>query len=107
MQRIPLRRALQRMKLAKPVVNDNGVMLVREGTELTGSLIERLTNLGIREITVKGRPLKTEGQTDKPFHVLQNELEERFRPTLSNPLMRMLKDIFLEELRLWEEEEER
>jgi hypothetical protein len=95
------------MKLAKPVVNDNGVTLVREGTELTGSLIDRLTNLGIREIIVKGRPLKTEGQTDKPFHVLQNELKERFRPTQSNPLMRMLKDIFLEELRFCEEGEER
>ena len=95
------------MKLAKPVVNDNGVTLVREGTELTEPLIDRLTNLGIREIIVKGRPLKTEGQTDKPFHVLRNELEERFRPTRSNPLMRMLKDIFLEELRFCEEEEER
>lgn len=91
--------------LAKPVVNDNGVTLIREGTELTRLLIERLKNLGIQEIVVQGRPLKMEGEVDKPLSVLEKELEDRFRPTRSNPLMRQIKEIFLRELRFWVEEE--
>ncbi len=105
MQRIPLEQAGAEMKLAKPVVNDNGVTLIREGTELTRLLIERLKNLGIQEIVVQGRPLKMEGEVDKPLSVLEKELEDRFRPTQSNPLMRQIKEIFLRELRVWVEEE--
>lgn len=107
MQRIALERADENMKLAKPVVNDSGVTLIREGTVLSRSLIERLKNLGIREIIVRGRPLKTEGKEDKPLSVLEKELEDRFRPTQSDPLMRQMKQIFLRELRFWAEEEER
>jgi hypothetical protein len=33
-------------------------------------------------------------------------MEDRFRPTQSNPLMRQLKEIFLKELRSWGEKEE-
>jgi len=105
MQRIPLEQAGEKMMLAKPVVNDNGVTLIREGTELTRLLIERLKNLGIQEIVVQGRPLKMEGEVDKPLSVLEKELEDRFRPTRSNPLMRQIKEIFLRELRFWVEEE--
>ncbi|MBW2057430.1 MAG: hypothetical protein JRH07_01305 [Deltaproteobacteria bacterium] len=106
MQRIPLERASEEMKLAKPVVNDSGVTLVREGTVLTQSLIQRLSNLGIRQIIVHGHPLKREGGEDKPLATLERELEERFRPTQSNPLMRQIKEIFLRDLRFWAEGED-
>jgi len=106
MQRIPLERAGEQMKLAKAVVNDNGITLIGEGTELTRALIERLRNLGIREITVQGHPLKIEGEEDKPLSLLEKELEDRFRPTQSNPLMRQVKEIFLKELRFWAEGKE-
>jgi hypothetical protein len=107
MQRIPLERAAEAMTLAKPVVNDNGVTLIREGTDLTRPLIERLKNLGIRQIVVQGHPLNTEGDVEKPLSVLETELEDRFRPTQSNPLMRQVKEIFLKELRFRAEEKER
>jgi hypothetical protein len=106
MQRIPLEKAGKGMTLAKPVVNDNGIKLVREGTELTHSLIERLKSLGIQKIIVQGHPLETDGEPEKPLSVLEKELEDRFRPTQSNPLMQQLKEIFLNELRRWAEEEE-
>ena len=106
MQRIPLDRATERMRLAKPVVNDNGVTLIREGTELTNPLIERLKNLGIEQIVVQGCSRKTEGKAEKPLSVLERELEARFRPTQSIPVMRQLKEIFLRELRLRAEEKE-
>jgi len=106
MQRIPLEQAAERMKLAKPVVNDNGITLIREGTELTRPLIERLKNLGIEKITVQGRPLKTEGEVEKPLPVLEKELEYRFRRTQSDPLMRQVKAIFQKQLRFWEEQKE-
>ena len=106
MQRILLEKAREEMKLAKAVVNDNGITLVREGTQLTGTLIERLASLGIQNIIVKGHPLETDGETEKPLSVLEKEMEDRFRPTQSNPLMRELKEIFLKELRSWGEKEE-
>ena len=105
MQRIPLEKAREEMKLAKPVVNDNGITLVREGTQLTATLIERLTSLGIQNIIVQGHPLEIEGEAEKPLSVLEKEMEERFRPTQSNPLMRQLKEIFLKELHSWGEKE--
>jgi len=88
------------------VVNDNGVTLIREGTELTNPLIERLKNLGIEQIVVQGCSRKTEGKAEKPLSVLERELEARFRPTQSIPVMRQLKEIFLRELRLRAEEKE-
>lgn len=93
------------MKLVKPVVNDSGITLIREGTELTRALIDRLKHLGIQKVVVQGRPLKMEGEEDKPLPVLEKELEERFRPTQSNPLMQQLKQIFLRELHSWAEKE--
>jgi len=106
MQRILLEKAREGMTLAKPVVNDNGITLVREGTELTRTLIERLVSLGIQNIIVQGHPLETDGETEKPLSVLEKEMEDRFRPTQSNPLMQQLKEIFLKELRSWAEKEE-
>jgi len=106
MQRIPLEKASKGMTLAKPVVNDSGITLVRERTELTPNLIERLKSLGIQKIIVQGRPLETDGEQEKPLPVLEKELEERFRPTQSNPLMQELKQIFLSELHRWAEKDE-
>lgn len=106
MQRIPLERACRGMKLAKPLVNENGVTLIREGTQLTNPLLEKLRSLGIRNVIVQGHPLKDKGAIEKPLHVLEKELRDRFRPVQANPLMRQLREIFLEELRFREEEKE-
>jgi hypothetical protein len=94
------------MRLAKAVVSDSGITLVREGTELTTPLIDRLGNLGIRRIVVHGRPLETGDEIEKPLAVLEKELEERFRPTRSNPLMQQLKEVFLRDLYFWASKEE-
>ena len=101
-----MKQATEGMRLAKPVVSDSGITLVREGTELTVALIDRLGNLSIRQIVVQGHPLKTGEEIEKPLAVLEKELEERFRPTRSNPLMQQLKEVFLRDLRFWAAKEE-
>ncbi len=57
MQKIPLNLVKPGMILGKPVVRENGVVIMAEGTELTDSLIYRLENMKIDRIVVKGNPV--------------------------------------------------
>lgn len=61
MQKIPLNLAKPGMKLAKPVLKDNSIVIVAEGAELTETVLFRLENMGVGTITVEGNPVQLEG----------------------------------------------
>ena len=41
--------------LAKPIVNDTGIILIAAGVEVTGSLKQRLASMGITEVFIHGK----------------------------------------------------
>jgi len=98
MQKIPIDLATPGMKVAKPVANDRGIVLCGPGSELTEEMIIRLSDMGIKRITVEGHPMDT-GDTGKSLGQQIDELQTRFRKVEGDPLMRRIKDIFLERLR--------
>jgi len=98
MQKIPIDLATPGMKLAKPVANDRGIVLCGPGTELTEEMITRLSNMGAKRITVEGHPVDT-GDAEKSLGQQTDELHARFRKVEGDPLMRKIKNIFLEGLK--------
>ncbi|NVM23056.1 MAG: hypothetical protein HWN68_14895 [Desulfobacterales bacterium] len=93
MQKIPINLAAPGMKLAKSVANDRGIVLCGPGTELTEEIIARLSDMGVKRITVKGRPVDT-GEEEKSIGQQIEELHARFTKVEGDPLMRRVKDIF-------------
>ena len=81
------------MKLSKPVVNDSGMVLMGEGTELTQSSIDRLTSMNISGVYVEGasKPVKSKEE-------LLTELDARFRKTENEPYMADLKRLLKEHI---------
>ena len=98
MQKIPIDLATPGMKVAKPVANDRGIVLCGPGSELTEEMITRLSDMGIKRITVEGHPVDT-GDSEKSLGQQTDELHARFRKVEGNPLMRKIKNIFLEGLK--------
>lgn len=98
MQKIPLKLAVPGMKLAKSVSNKRGMTLCGEGTELTESIIDRLSGMEVKRITVAGHPVDT-GVEEKSLSRQIDELNARFRYVEGDPLMRKLKNIFLGRLK--------
>jgi hypothetical protein len=104
MKKIPISHATAGMKLAKPVTNDRGIVLCGPGTELTEEMIARLSNMGAKRITVERLPGDT-GDAEKSLGLQIDELNARFRKVEGDPLMRKIKEIFLERLREKENDE--
>ena len=102
MQKIPLEKAAEGMILDKPIVRENGVVLMGEGTELNEQLIERLKGFDIKKVTVKGRPLG--GEAEKSVEVLIAELEERFAPVSSDKLCVQIMNIIKKDIKQRREE---
>jgi len=98
MQKIPLSLAKPGMKLAKSVLNEKGLVLCGEGVELSDALISRLSNMGIPKITVEGHPVDT-GVAEKPPEEQLRDLEKRFEKISSDPVMKMIKEIFEKRIR--------
>lgn len=98
MQRISLKHAAVGMKLAKPVKNKRGMTLCGAGSDLSEKMIARLSDMGIKRITVEGHPVDT-GEEEKNLSQQIDELNARFRKVDRSPLMRKLKKIFLELLK--------
>ncbi len=86
------------MKLAKSVLNEKGLVLCGEGVELSDALISRLSNMGIPKITVEGHPVDT-GVAEKPPEEQLRDLEKRFEKISSDPVMKMIKEIFEKRIR--------
>ncbi len=103
MQKIPLELATAGMQLAKLVNNKRGMPLCSAGTELTENIIARLSNMGVKRITVEGHPVDTEDR-EKSLSQQIDERHARFKYVEGDPLMRKIKDIFLERLKEMAEE---
>ena len=82
------------MKLAKPIKNDGGVVMLAENTELTDSLIKRLEKMNIDSVSIVGG-----SKPEKSPEELLAELGSRFRKTENEPHMGMLKKIFQEHIK--------
>ena len=95
MQRIPLELVKPGMKLAKPVNNDRGMTLCSAGVEMTEALIARLSDMGIKRITVEGHPTGTR-EKGKSLSQQIDALNARFRHVEEDPLMKKVKNILLE-----------
>ena len=98
MQEIPIRRAGAGMKLAKPALNDRGVLLFATGAELTEDSITRLSKAGVKRVTVEGHPVDTEVQ-EKDLAQEIAELHARFKSVEKDALMRKIRGFFVERLK--------
>ncbi|MDI6729612.1 MAG: hypothetical protein QMD44_11920 [Thermodesulfovibrionales bacterium] len=79
------------MKLSKPVVNEAGMILLGEGTEITNALIERLQNMNVSSVFVEGA-----SKPQKPKEEAMAEIDARFKKTENEPHMGMLKKLLKE-----------
>ncbi|MEI6125522.1 MAG: hypothetical protein WCQ99_03110 [Pseudomonadota bacterium] len=103
MQRIPIEKAVRGMVTAKSVLNETGVVLIGQGTELTDGLIEKLKSLDIQNVIVKGRPLDL-GVEEKGLEQLYKELEDRFGLVASDKLCTQIKELIKKDLKHRKEE---
>ena len=80
-------------KLAKPVLNDGGMIIIGDGTVLSDSHISRLQNMNISSVYVEGTagPSKTKEE-------LLAELDARFKKTEEEPYMSILKRVLKEQI---------
>lgn len=93
MQKIPLNLAKPGMKLAKPVLRDNGMTIVAEGVELTETLIERLESFNIERIVVAGTPLDLGGAGQGTRYAERlARLDPLFRRFKDDKWMQQVKD---------------
>jgi hypothetical protein len=79
------------MKLAKPVINEAGIMLLEESTELTAALIDRLQNMNVSSVFIEGA-----SKPQKSKEEIMLEIDARFRKTENEPYMGMLKRMLKE-----------
>jgi len=86
MARVSAKDLLPGMRLAKPVVNKNGLVMIGEETELTTSLIDKIQTLDVESIYVHGavNALPSRGE-------VLAELDRRFRKVESQPFMAVIK----------------
>ncbi|MCX7913122.1 MAG: hypothetical protein N2511_00910 [Thermodesulfovibrionales bacterium] len=81
------------MKLAKPILNESGIVLIAEGTELSTASIQRLMTMGLSSVVIEGKRTQP-----KPKEVLLRELDMRFRKAENEELMKFLKEITIEHI---------
>ncbi len=93
MPRIPIDMITPGMCLAEPVTNENGLVLINEGTELTETIIEKLKNMNLQSLRIKGES----GPSNTKEEMLA-ALDERFKRVKSKPLMITIKNIIKEHI---------
>ncbi|HNY65123.1 MAG TPA: hypothetical protein PKM41_06765 [Deltaproteobacteria bacterium] len=98
MQKIPIGLAAPGMVLAKPILNEKGMPLCAEGTELTEMLIDRLRAMNVTILTVKGHPIDT-GDREKTLEERLAEIEDRFIRVKGDPIMDEVKDAIMRAVR--------
>ncbi|GAB6888815.1 hypothetical protein JCM13304A_23140 [Desulfothermus okinawensis JCM 13304] len=95
MQKIPLDKAKTGMVLAKPVLKENGMVLIAQGTELTENHFSILKKQGIKFIVVKGTPLDLgEGAYGFSIKKRLDRLDYIFRKHKNNKWMQKVKEFF-------------
>lgn len=105
MQRVPIDLVKPGMILAKPILNDKGMALCAEGTELSAAIIERLIKMNISHVTLKGNPIDLGIEIKTKEQKIQ-ELHARFEKIKGDPLMDRIK-ASIEKAILSQEDEEK
>jgi hypothetical protein len=93
MSKIALDKLESGMKLAKPVENSSGMVLLGENTELTVELIDKIKDMGIDSVYIQGMT-----KPSVPVEVMLSDLDGRFRAVENEPYMDVLKKIFIEHI---------
>lgn len=99
MQNIPLPLARPGMVLAREVLRPtrpNGPVLFGRGVTLNEAAIERLQQIGVEFITVKGRPVAME--SDETLEEQLDKLNRRFHSVEHDPGMMKLKQLFRKQI---------
>lgn len=93
MIRVSIDKLLPGMKLARPVQNESGMVLLPKGTELLQPTIERLNATGIPFVFIEGKikPLK-------PLSKAIEEVNSRFQKTENEMHMDLLKRLVIEHI---------
>ncbi len=85
------------MVLAKGVENEKGMVLCKEGMELTDAILFRLENAKIAHISVEGYPVKIEGES--PVSEMIQNLHHRFQKVESIPHMMKIRELYEQQLK--------
>jgi hypothetical protein len=93
MSKIALDKLEAGMKLAKPVENSSGMVLLGENTELTVELIDKIKGMSIDSVYIQGM-----SKPSAPIEVMLSDLDDRFRMVESEPYMDVLKKVFKEHI---------
>ncbi|NLW34177.1 hypothetical protein [Syntrophorhabdus aromaticivorans] len=81
------------MVLAKPVVNKGGLVMIGEGTELNDSLIEKIREMGVSSVHIRGIT-----QPDMPKEEMLALLDKRFSGVEEKPYMGLIKQALKEHI---------
>ncbi len=104
MQKVPIDMVKPGMVLAKTILNEKGMALCAEGTELTAAIIERLMKMNVSHLTLKGHPVELGIETKTREQRVQ-ELIMRFSRVQGDPIMDKLESS-IEHAILSQEEDE-
>jgi hypothetical protein len=74
------------MKLARPLLNASGMVLMAEGTELTEARISKIENMGVDSVYVDGL-----SKPARPKEELLASLDRRFAKVEDKPNMALVK----------------
>ncbi len=99
MARVATKDLVPGMKLARPVLNKSGLAMLGEDTELTQALIDKIQQMDIQSVNVKGIARKL-----APREEVLAALEKRFTNIEGKPYMDVLKRLLEEHIEgLYEE----
>jgi len=93
MPRIALNKLQPGMRLAKPVTNNNGLVMLAEDTELTRALIDKISDMDIAGVYIQGMT-----QPDTPKEEMIAGLEQRFKNVENEPYMDLIKQALKEHI---------
>jgi hypothetical protein len=93
MPKIALDKLQPGMKLAKPVTNRNGLVMLAEDTELTATLIDKISDLDIAGVFIQGMT-----QPDIPLEEMLDGLDKRFHGVENEPYMDVIKQALKEHI---------
>jgi hypothetical protein len=93
MPRVALDKLQPGMKLAKPVTNKNGLVMLAEDTELTAILIEKIRDLDVAGVFIQGMT-----QPDIPMEEMLADLDKRFQNVENEPYMDVIKQALKEHI---------
>jgi hypothetical protein len=93
MARILVKNLTPGMKLERPVLNKNGMVMLGQDTELTSSLIDKIRNMEVSSVYVQGG-----ARNLPPKQEFLGQLYDRFRNVENMPHMGVLKKLLIEHI---------